>query len=182
MAVGSGVGVGMAVGMGVGVGVGVAVGSGVGVCVGSGVNVGVGAGVLVGSGISVGGGVSVGAGVSVGNGVAVGMGEVGTGVGRMLPGRGAISKHPAINGITTKRAKIVQSRRTESDVALTVRFTIRPPLSAIWKVPSSLEFKPFCYTRRDQCVDFRTDCRADFARAKDERHLILALWICVCCD
>ena len=103
---GVGVGVGVAVGRGVGdgTGVGVDVGNGVGVGVGSGVGSGVGAGVGDGTGVSVGVGVSVGARL-----LAIG-GVTGSAVDRMLPGRGAASKHAAINGSNIATANTGQTR------------------------------------------------------------------------
>ena len=105
---GVGVGVGVAVGRGVGDGTGVGVdvgnGVGVGVGVGSGVGAGVGAGVGDGTGVSVGVGVSVGARL-----LAIG-GVTGSAVGRMLPERGAASKHAAINGSNKARANTGQTR------------------------------------------------------------------------
>ena len=113
---GVGVGVGVAVGRGVGDGKGVGVdvgnGGGVGVDVGDGGSVRVGScvGSGVGAGVGDGTGVSVGVGVSAGARLLAIGGVTGSAVGRMLPGRGAASKHAAINGSNKARANTGQTR------------------------------------------------------------------------
>ena len=101
------------------VGVGFGVGVGVGVGVGAGVRVGVGSGVGSGVTVGVGTGVMVGVGVSVGTGVCDAGGVPGDVVGRMLPGRGAASKHAAMSGSNTASPIRDQTRSLDCDATRT---------------------------------------------------------------
>ncbi len=131
---------------------GVGDGSGVGVGVGAGVRVGVGSG--AGSGVGAGTGVLVGVGVAVGTGVWEAGGVPGGVVGRMLPGRGAASKHAAISGSNTVSPIRDQTRSLDCDATRTELLGAQPlRYIGVWNSDT------FLFTNELGGLDWRTVLR-----------------------